>query len=379
MKVIISVPGKFHAFDLGRELMKRNCLEELITAFPKRKAGEYGIPRDKIVSLMAPEAIFRVWRKLPPFIRRIYNPHYLVSSVYDGLAARNLRSADVCVAWAGYALKTLTEAKKRGMAVVLERGSSHIEYQTRISKEEYETFGANVRLAHPKIIEKELREYETADRIAVPSSFVKKTFIEKGIPEEKLIYVPYGVDLSVFRQAPKEDGVFRVVFAGGMSLRKGVHYLLRAFAELRLPNAELMLIGGMNDEIKPFFKKYEGSFTYMGRRPQAELYRHFSNGSVFVIASIEEGLALVIPQAMACGLPVIATTNTGAEDVVRDGTEGFIISIRDVEALKEKIMYLYEHPEERNRMSASARERVSSSFTWDDYGTKIVEEYNHLL
>ena len=101
--------------------------------------------------------------------------------------------------------------------------------------------------------------------------------------------------------------------------------------------------------------------------------------SVFTIASIEEGLALVIPQAMACGLPVIATTNTGAEDIVRDGEDGFIVPIRDVRVLKEKLLYLYENKEMRRAMGQSAKERVSTGFTWDDYGDKIMVAYERIL
>ena len=140
-----------------------------------------------------------------------------------------------------------------------------------------------------------------------------------------------------------------------------------------------MLIGAINEEMEPFFKKYEGKFKYLGHIPQKELYKYYSQGSVFVIMSIEEGLALVQPQAMACGLPVIATTNTGGEDIIRDGKDGFIIPIRDVEKLKEKLLYLYKNPGICKQMGQSAKERVSSGFTWDDYGEKMVMEYKRIL
>jgi glycosyltransferase involved in cell wall biosynthesis len=217
------------------------------------------------------------------------------------------------------------------------------------------------------------------DYIAIPSLFVRRTFLERGVPQKKLIHVPYGVDLSSFRQIPKTDDVFRVVFAGGMTFRKGVHYLLAAFSELRLPNSELLLIGGFNDEMEGFFKKYKGSFKWVGAVPQRELYRYYSQGSVFVLPSIEEGLAMVQPQAMACGLPVICTTNTGGEDIIRDGIDGFVMPIRDIEVLKEKLSYLYEHRDVCRAMGESAKQRVSTGFSWDDYGAKIVAEYERVL
>ena len=88
---------------------------------------------------------------------------------------------------------------------------------------------------------------------------------------------------------------------------------------------------------------------------------------------------MVQPQAMACGLPVIATTNTGAEDIIRDGKDGFVIPIRDVEKLKEKLIYFYENPEICWKMEESAKQRVSRGFTWDDYGDKIIKLYADIL
>jgi glycosyltransferase involved in cell wall biosynthesis len=164
-----------------------------------------------------------------------------------------------------------------------------------------------------------------------------------------------------------------------MRLRKGVQYLLQAFSELSLENAELMLLGSMEKEMEPLFEKYKGLFKHMGHIPFEKLYDYYSQGSIFVLPSVEEGLALVQPQAMACGLPVICTTNTGGEDIIRNGKEGFIVPIRDVEALKEKILYLYDHPKAREKMSHAAKKRVEKGYTWDDYGDRMIKEYNRIL
>jgi glycosyltransferase involved in cell wall biosynthesis len=95
--------------------------------------------------------------------------------------------------------------------------------------------------------------------------------------------------------------------------------------------------------------------------------------------SVEEGMAMVQLEAMACGLPVICATNTGGEDVVRNGIEGFVIPIRDIRALKERLVYLYEDPKALAQMSRNAKKRVSSGFTWDDYGKKIIKTYQKIL
>ena len=88
---------------------------------------------------------------------------------------------------------------------------------------------------------------------------------------------------------------------------------------------------------------------------------------------------MVLLQAMACGLPVIATTNTGALDVVREGVDGFIVPIRSVEAIKEKILWCYEHREEAREMGLAGHQRVSVGFSWDDYGNRLFAAYQQVL
>lgn len=294
--------------------------------------------------------------------------------------AKQIKKDDIVVAWGISALPIIRRAKKLGIITVLERGSSHVLYQTKIMKEECEKYNLEVTLNSQELIERELREYEEADYISIPSLFVKRTFLEQGIPEQKLIQVPYGVELSHFKQVVKKDSIFRIIHCGGITLRKGVHYLLQAFYELNLPDVELWLIGGMSDEIKPFLKKYDnGKVFHKGPFPQRELYKYYSQGSVFVMMSIEDGFGIVIPQAMACGLPAICSSNTGGEDIMRNGKDGFIIPIRNVEILKEKLLYFYKNPVICKRMGKSAKKRVSQGFTWDDYGRKMIVEYRKVL
>ncbi len=379
MQVTISVGGRFHAFYLAQQLLKRGYLRRLITSYPKFEVVKYGIPKDRVRSVVIKELMSRGWEKVPSFLKNSYNPQFLIHEIYDRWASYLYTKSDICVAFAHFGLHTIRKAKRLGAMTIVERGSAHILYQIEILKEEYEKIGLKPQLGHPKVIENGLKEYEETDYISIPSKFVKRTVLEKGFPEEKLIHVPYGVHLDEFRQISKEDKKFRIVYAGGMTIRKGIHYLLQAYSDLKLLNSELLLIGGLSDEIKSFFKKYEGNYRWVGNVPQRELYKYYSQGSVFVMMSIEEGLALVQPQAMACGLPVICTRNTGGEDIVREGIDGFIIPIRDVEALKEKLIYLYDNPDICKAMGQSAEERVSRGFTWDDYGERIIKAYGAIL
>lgn len=382
MQVTLSLMGRFWAFYLAHELQRHGCLERLITSYPAFETVKYGIDRERICSLVIHEIFNRGWRKAPSRVKAHYNAQYLIHELFDYHAALHLpRRPELVAAWSSYALHTLRRAKALGAKTVLEHGSSHIVYQDEILREEYDRVGMKCYdLAHPKIIDKELREYEEADFIDIPSQFVKETFLSQGVPEAKLLHVPYGVNLTNFYPVPKTDQTFRVIHCGNLSLRKGVHYLLQAFWELKLPGAELWLIGGLTDEIRPSLERFAApAIKLLGTFPEIELHKYFSQGSVFCLASIEEGLAMVQPMAMACGLPMLITTNTGGSDIVRDGREGFIVPIRDVEALQEKLVYFYEHPEAARRMGEAARERVRTGLTWADHGEKMMAHFRRIL
>ena len=385
MKVTISCGGKFHAFHLAEQLDKKGYLHKLITPFYSRNRGwlpEFRKDKElidptRVITNILPEIIGKGLNKIP-VIKNFIDWNYYSVEIFDNWTKNQIDQCDLFIGWSGYSLQALKKAKSFGAVTVLERGSSHIAFQKEILEEEYLKYGIKAKPVCEAILEKELLEYSEADYVSIPSGFVKETFIKKGFDPKKLIHVPYGVDLSSFKQVHKDDQIFRVIFLGGLTLRKGLQYLLQAFAELKLPNAELMLIGSMSPEISPFLQKYKNVYSYLGHIPHLELYKYLSNGSVFVLPSIEEGLAMVIPQAMACGLPVICTTNTGGADIIRDGKEGFIIPIRDVNALKEKILYLYKHENERKLMSAMALKRAKE-FTWDLYGDKIITIYKEII
>jgi glycosyltransferase involved in cell wall biosynthesis len=381
VKITISVLGRFWLFYLAKQLQDHNLLGRLITSYPKFEAVRYGISPDKVDSLLIHEIHNRAWRKISRFTESLFNPQYMIFELFDRQAARHIMNqSDIFAGLSGCSLYSLRRARQMGAKTVLERGSSHMLYQRMILEEEYARFGLRKTVVHPQVVERELREYQEADFISIPSLFVKETFLQRGVPAAKLLHVPFGVDLTNFYPIPKVDKTFRVIHCGNLSLRKGVHYLLQAFWELKLPGAELWLIGSLPEEIRPFLKQFASpAIRHLGPFPEPELHKYYSQGSVFCLASIEEGLAMVQVQAMACGLPLIITTNTGGADLVREGREGFILPIRDVAALKEKILYCYENQEEVRRMGEAARERVRTGFTWADYGDKMMACYRRIL
>jgi glycosyltransferase involved in cell wall biosynthesis len=381
VKVTISVLGRFWLFYLAKQLQDRNFLGKLITSYPKFEAAKYGINPANINSLLIHEIHNRGWRKISRFTESFFNPQYMIFELFDRHASRYITNqCDIFDGLSGCCLHSLRRARRLGAKIVVDRGSSHMLYQKKILEEEYGRFGLRQEVVHPKVVERELTEYREADFIAIPSSFVKKTFVQQGIPEAKLIQAHYGVDLTNFYPIPKQDKIFRIIHCGAISIRKGIPYLLQAFAQLKLKDAELWLIGGLTEEIKPFLAQFASpAIVHLGPFPEMDLYRYYSQGSVFCLASVEEGFGMVQAQAMACGLPVICTANTGAADMIRDGVNGFVVPIRDVTALKEKILYFYENPGACREMGEVARRSVQAGFSWSDYGKTMVAAYQRIL
>lgn len=382
MRATISVLGRFHAFYLARSLQAAGHLDKLITSYPVFETVKYGVAPAHIRSLIVHELANRAWFKLPATIRRLNDVGGFYNQVaFDWHVARKLTGhGNVFIGWSAGSLHSLRRAKALGMTTFLERGSSHMLTQQELMTEEFALNGLRYAGHHPGITERELIEYEEADYVCVPSSFVRQTFLDRGFPEEKLLVNAYGVDLENFPKGEKPDDVFRVIFCGALSIRKGLTYLLQAFSELNLPDSELLLIGSRQAETEPLLARHASErIRHIGPFREFDLHEYYRLGSVFCMPSIEEGMAMVQAQALASGLPLICTTNSGGADLITEGEQGYVVPIRDVEALKRKILLLYENPELRMTMSRAARARVENGFAWSDYGDRAIANYRRGL
>jgi glycosyltransferase involved in cell wall biosynthesis len=228
-------------------------------------------------------------------------------------------------------------------------------------------------------VEYELAEYDTADYLALPSEFARQSFLKKGVAEAKLLKAPYGTDSETFRPVVKQDGTFRVLYVGAVSLLKGIPVLLEAWREFTRTGAmELMLVGRVTPAMRKILARSGGGVRIAGRVEHRQLYRVYSSGSVFVLPSLVDGWALVVGEAMACGLPVICTANSGACELVRDGVEGFVVPARDAEAIAEKLDYLRRNEDRRRSMAAAARARAVE-YSWDRYGELVWKNYSAIV
>lgn len=387
MKITTSCSGRFHIFDQARQLHRLDALHRFINDYPKWMTRRWGIPDDKVTSLVANGVLSRATRWIPDSWAAGFKSD-VVERVHD-LFSRRLAGhlppdSDVFIGLSSFCLQAIQRAKGYGQATVVDHGSLHQRTERRLLEEEGRLHGLSLdsSLAPAWIVEKEDLEFHAADRVMVLSQAASRSLIEEGIEAGKIFVNPCGVDLSRFTPPEKKaDDVFRIIYCGNISPRKGVHYLLQAFSELNLDRAELCLIGSApTPSFSRLLARYQsGNVRFLGTFPHDGLRQVYVQGSVFVLPSLADGFGMVVPQAMACGLPVIVTENVGAADIVADGADGYVVPIRDVAALKNKIRYLYENPAARQRMSDAAVTKAGRHLSWDAYGDRLVSWLGGLL
>lgn len=379
MRIVQAVFGVFHHFELARELDRRGHLEAIYSTFPWRRVKREGLPHNKVHTFP--------WFHVPEILSRrvgISNPWfydqlgYTNALAFDEWTLRRIPNCDAFIAISGAGLKTGRLVQQRGGKFICDRGSTHIRYRAELLEEEHRRWSTTEPVKEdPRDIVREEMIYDAADALSVPSSYSARSYLERGIPAEKLHILPYGVLLDRFQKVgdPPKDR-FEVLYVGRISLGKGFPYLLQAFADLRVSNKHLTVIGGIVPEFQNILEKLpKDSVTFTGTVPQVELKEWMSRSHVMVMPSLDEGMALVQGQALACGCPIIATTNTGAEDLFTEGVEGFIVPIRDPAALTERMQRLADDPDLQSRMSEAALMRVHQLGGWQKYG----DGWEHLL
>ena len=208
-----------------------------------------------------------------------------------------------------------------------------------------------------------------SDFAICPSPVVCEDLVRNfGFDESKTVIVPYGMDPALL-SIKNVLVTGRILFAGTAELRKGIHYLAMAAEKLHARGLryEFRIAGNVRSSIAN--QKICRHLTFLGRIPRGEMATEFAAADVFVLPSLAEGSAEVIYEALACGLPVVTTPESGS--VVRDGIEGRVVASRDAGALSSAIAGIVEDREKRVGMACAARERAKD-FTWEKYGERLV-------
>ncbi len=378
MRVVQTVFGTFHHFELARELRKRGHLEAIFSTFPWSRLQREGLPHDVVRSFPWFHTAEYLLSRYAPKLRGLRKPlAYANTTQFDEWTTRQIaamqkngKHVDALIGISGSSLKAGQLVQRNGGVFICDRGSTHQRFQHEIVAEEHKLWGLPAPEFDERLMLREETIYATADAITVPSTATVRSFVAMGVPQEKMHRIPYGVNLDRFKPTgtPPADS-FQCLFAGSVSVRKGFPYLLEAFAKVNHPRKKLVVAGGMQPQMQSILSRFPtADVELLGAIPQSQLIDLMSSSHVLILPSIEEGLALVQAQAMACGCPVIASRNSGGEDLFDDGVEGFIVSIRSADALTARMQQLADDPALQKAMSAAALERVKRIGGWQQYG-----------
>jgi glycosyltransferase involved in cell wall biosynthesis len=333
---------------------------DLVDTFPGESRLIYGLGQVKE----------KLWRNFPA--------RWLSELLFDRYAASRLTGrGKILIATPGMA-RTAARAKSFGYTTFLYGGHSdpaflleqiHIERSVFGLTKERQNRGRAWEMA------RFAAHIDASDYILAISEFAAETYVRHGFPAEQIFVVPLGVDLDRFPRTPPTNGALTYLFmahaSGSTGILKGLPYLLQAWEEMSLQNARLLICGHIGQEVEDLIRRYRArsnNVEFAGS--VSDPAKYYQKASVLVFPSLAEGFGKVVLEAMASGRPVITTSIP--KPVVRDGVDGFYISPRDVQDLKEKMLYFHKHPEEIERMGSNASEQARR-FSWDRFSLQIAD------
>ncbi len=296
----------------------------------------------------------------------------------DAHAARQLRSGGVSgvYAYEDCARQLFETARELGVRRVYDLPIAYWETAQRLLREEAERYPdweptlGGTRDSDEKLARK-TAELELAELVVCPSNFVLDSLPAGARATKHCIVAPFGSPVAApGEKLPVRERPLRVLFAGALTQRKGLADVFAAMKLLGSVEVELVVMGSL---LRPlaWYREQLPHFTYEPPRPHAEVLRLMRSCDLFVLPSLVEGRALVQQEAMACGLPLLATRNAGGDDLITEGETGFLLPIRSPEALAEKISWCAEHRESICGMGIAAQRRAAE-FTWRGYGEKVL-------
>ena len=262
-------------------------------------------------------------------------------------------------------LLTFRRARELGRPCVLYQPIACAEKAVALLDEERERFPALADTLRynwfpEEELERKREERSLADALVCASNFTKQSLVQVGVPAEKIFVEPYGVDQTVFAPSEEKFSKFSVIWASSYTQTKGIGYLLEALAREPVPGIELVLAGYPYGTDAVALYEDRVRVRRLGHITRQELGQVMGRCHAHVFPTLLEGFGRNIIEAMASGLPVITTANCAGPDLIEDGVTGFIVPIRDVDAICEKLAWINDHPQEALEIGERARGRVSS-------------------
>ncbi|MXR50426.1 glycosyltransferase [Halovenus sp. WSH3] len=292
------------------------------------------------------------------------------TTLFDSFTARKIEDDSSRINFhytPGY-VHTLERGKSAGKEIVVRGSSELVEASNKRYRSELAEFGIDsaVSETHEKYAGNRRKSLRKADKIIALSEFVKASYADAGISENKITVVPLGINSRQFPMKPDYRTTdFTALFVGSVNLLKGVPYLLKCWNDYGWKdneNAKLQLCGGIEPEIEPILEMYRSD--NVSTPGVVDPLEYYHDCSVFVFPSLTEGFAKAPLEAMSTGTPVIVTDNSGVDEIIEDGKEGFVVPTKDTAVIDEKLRYFRDNPRDIRRMGQNARE-TAEEYTWD--------------
>jgi alpha-maltose-1-phosphate synthase len=395
-KVILSHSGKQHSYHVAKALDELGRLERFYTssyvqskwlqnwigrtnnAFWSRRflKGLYGTHVEANWPFALKEMIFS---KVYGMGTKMLNAVYERDERFDWYMAGRIPrlKGDIFWGFQGSCLQSLKAAKANGKLAICELATAHAPSARRILEEEKNLHpewadsidNVNFPAAY---FDRLCEEPHQADIVIGASEFTLQTLRDDGVEDSKLRRLPLGFEIAHIPFHQKEAGKcrpVRLLFAGRITQRKGIKYLLDAMLKFNPLDVELHVIGHVHGSGK-ILKAYN-NFIIHPHLHHNELLKMYGEFDLFALPSVFEGFGLVILEAMAAGVPVITTPHTIGPELIEDNSNGYIVPIRDVNAIVNSIKnYLEKDDDQRQAMRLKAREGALR-FTWESYKIRL--------
>jgi len=368
LNIAIATAGRFHVFDLARELHELGHYVRFYSYVPRARARRLGLPDECHVPLLPLVLPAVAWQRLMPRLLPKMRERVLYALLNRAVMMR-LRPCDVFICMSGIYLEAARFAKQRYGAIIwLHRGSRHI-----LSQDEILVAVPGAERPSASTIRRELAGYELADRIVIQAAHVEESFRRDAAAHDKLFRNPTGTNLSMFPVRPDRRVLepFSLLYVGSWSLRKGCDILTKAVTQVA--GVRLTHVGTIGD---CEFPAGHAQFIHVDPVPQPELATVYSEADLFILASREEGLSAVLIQALASGLPLVCTDRTGGADLAHTPVLAARIAVvphDDVGALACAIARWrdqWRDGERLPRLSETDREKLS----WATYARRYNDE-----
>jgi glycosyltransferase involved in cell wall biosynthesis len=311
---------------------------------------------------------------------KVVSSRQIEEYLFDYWAASAIKPADMVLFHPEYFFKKSICKIKRGGGVTIGIATmAHLSTNARLEHEEQVLLGIKKPFSLYRSLFASNSHLNDFDYIVAYSDFVKESYIEAGFPKENIFVAVPDIDSASFSIERKIDNMFRVIYVAHTSVLKGLHYLLDAWQDANLKNAELVIIGGfdrMADELVGRYKESiakDATILFMENLNRAQVIEQYTQATVCVLPSITEGSSKVVLEAMASGIPVITTTN--AQGLVIDGVSGFVVPIRNAQIIREKLEWLHSHRHEAATMGNEARRALEIK---KSFGQAVFEIYESI-